>query len=231
MKIGYRIIVIIVAIISVALLVTVPFTRVACESVIAQIGGWLGQYKGDEDIKEIIENNNGEMPKYITEEISFRDFVDPESGSLVYFAMSAAETFADKEMSPSLKKLIPAAITLIVCAGLIVVFAIITIIVSFTKNNRRVIYSSLGAIGASLMFTETLEAITHPFENGDITFASIFQSTWANLIGEIKIFELAPSFWVIPALFGFIILFTVLYNYTLPEKEKKARKEMLGEAE
>ena len=231
MKIGYRIIVIIVAIISVALLVTLPFTRIACESMIAQIGGYLGQYKGNEAVLETIENNGGEMPKYITERISFYDFIDPEASSVASLAVTAAEAFGDGDMSPSIKKLVPAAITLIICAASIVICAIVTIIMSFTKNNRRVIYSSVAAIGASLMFSETLEAITHPFESGAITLASVFQSTWAKLFGTIKIFELDPSFWVVPGLFAFIILFTALYNATLPEKEKKARKEMLGEAE
>ena len=231
MKIGYKLIVIIVAVLSVVLLITIPFTRIACESLVAQIGGFLGQVTENKEIEEAIDKNNGELPKYITEEISFYNFVNPKDGSLVSLAMTAAESFDDKEMSPALEKMIPAAITLVVCAALIVICAIATIVVVFTKNNRRVIYSSLCGIGASLMFTETLEAITHPVVSGDITFASIFQSSWANLFGTIKIFELAPSFWAVPALFGFIILFTVLYNFTLPEKEKAERKVMLGEAE
>ena len=231
MKIGYKLIVVFVVILSVVLLVTTPFVRIACKSIIAQAGGLLGQVTSNEEVLDTIDKNDGELPKYITEKISFYDFVSPKAGSLVSLAMSAAESFEDKEMSPALEKMIPAAITLVVCAALIVICAIATIIVVFTKNNRRVIYTSLCAIGASLMFAETLEAITHPIVNGDVTLASIFQTSWVNLLASVEIFELAPSFWMVPALFGFIILFTVLYNFTLPEKEKKARLEMLGEAE
>lgn len=231
MKIGYKLIVIIVAVLAVVLLITTPFTRIACESIVAQIGGFLGQATENKEVEEVIDKNNGELPKYITEKISFYDFVNPKSGSLVSLAMNAVESFDEKEMSPAIEKMIPAGITLLVCAALIVICAIATIVVVFTKNNRRVIYTSLCAIGASLMFSETLEAITHPVVNGDVTLATIFQASWANLFGTIKIFELAPSFWMVPALFGFIILFTALYNFTLPEKEKAERKAMLGEAE
>lgn len=232
MKIGYKLVTSIIAVLVIAVLLTAPFARIACESTLVQIIGSIGQVKDNDEINEVIKNNDGELPQYIKEEIRFMDFLNPKSDSLVSVAISSVKAFADEDTkNPELEKLIAPAITMVVCAVLIVACAIEMAVVAFTKNNRRVIYAAISGIGASLMFTYTFSAITRPFVNGDLSFASVFQSSLASFIAKIVVFETAPSFYMVPVLFAVAILFTVLYNFTLPEKEKKARKEMLGEAE
>lgn len=232
MKIGYKLITAIIAVLVIAVLITVPFARIACESTLVQIIGAIGQVKENDAINETIKNNNGELPQYLKEEIRIMDFLNPDGDTIVSVIVTAVDNFTDDETkNPELEKLVAPAITMVVCAVIIVACAIAMLVVAFTKNNRRVIYAAISGIGASLMFTYTFSAITYPFVNGDLSFASVFQSSLASFIAKVAIFETAPSFYMVPVLFGVAILFTVLYNYTLPEKEKKARKEMLGEAE
>lgn len=232
MKIGYKLITAIIAVLVIAVLITAPFARIACESTLVQIIGAIGQVKENDAINETIKNNDGELPQYLKEEIRVMDFLDPDGDTIVSVIVTAVDNFTDDETkNPELEKLVAPAITMVVCAVLIVACAIAMVVVAFTKNNRRVIYAAISGIGASLMFTYTFSAITYPFVNGDLSFASVFQSSLASFIAKIVVFETAPSFYMVPVLFAVAILFTVLYNFTLPEKEKKARKEMLGEAE
>ena len=81
------------------------------------------------------------------------------------------------------------------------------------------------------MANEAFEAIAAPVLDGTVSLATLMGSVWGGLIGNIDTFSLLSNFWFIPAIFGAIILWTVLYNYTLPENEKRERKLMLGEAD
>ena len=114
---------------------------------------------------------------------------------------------------------------LAICAIVTAVFAI------FAKDNRKVIYSSVAGIGLSLMFKECFEGFAAPILDGSISLATVADSFWAGLIANFEELILNTNFWFIPVVFAAIILWTVLYNYTLPEKEKKERKLMLGEAD
>ena len=110
--------------------------------------------------------------------------------------------------------------------------AIAIVVVAFaSKNNRNVQYLSVAGIFVSLMSSACIKAIEAPFANDVVTFETLTGSGWAFLLGDITEVSLLSSFWVIPAIFAGIILWTFLYNATLPEKEKLERKLMLGEAD
>jgi hypothetical protein len=50
----------------------------------------------------------------------------------------------------------------------------------------------------------------------------------APFLAQVEEISIAPIFYLVPALFGFIALWTVLYNATLPDKEKAERMKMIG---
>jgi hypothetical protein len=52
-----------------------------------------------------------------------------------------------------------------------------------------------------------------------------------SFLGDVVNFELLEPITVIPFLFGAVIVWTLLYNYTLTPAQKKERKLMLGEAD
>ena len=128
--------------------------------------------------------------------------------------------------------LVAPAITGVVVLALLVLCAIVTAVLAFVvKDNRKVIYSSIAGIGLSLMFKECFEGFAAPILDGSISLATLTDSFWSGLIANFEELILNTNFWFIPVVFAAIILWTVLYNYTLPEKEKKERKIMLGEAD
>ncbi|MBO5290278.1 MAG: hypothetical protein J6B35_01685, partial [Clostridia bacterium] len=111
-----------------------------------------------------------------------------------------------------------------------VVCAIVTAVFAFAaKNNRMVIYSSVCGIGLTFMFSKAFEAVAAPFLDQSISLSTIFDSMWASFLGEIEVMTLTNEFWFIAVVFLAVIIWTVLYNITLPENEKKERKLMLGE--
>ena len=229
MKIGYKIIVIALAIICIASLIFTPFMRFAVETILAPVGGFLGQFTGNEEITESIQNNGGDLQKYYKEEWEFYDFVNPSSETTIPLIKTLIEQ-GDGEMNAVMQSLVCVAVTLVVCAACIVICAIAVIVTSFCKNNRKVIYSAVAGLGSTLMFAQTFKAISAPLLSGELSLKSI-----NNLLGalcqEIVIIEIAPTFWITAVIFALVIVFTVAYNFTLPEKEKVKRKIMLGEAE
>lgn len=182
------------------------------------------KFTKNEALDEITAQTGGKIPEAIGDHLSFYDI--GEAVSSLKDLLTQAEGGTDK-----LDALIAPAIVFLVITILIIVCAIITAIFAFvTKDNRKVIFSSIAGIGLSLMFKEAFECVAAPILEGTVSISSLTGSVWGDLIGTIETLTLTTNFWFIPAVFGAIILWTVLYNYTLPEKEKKERKLMLGEA-
>ena len=75
-----------------------------------------------------------------------------------------------------------------------------------------------------MLFANTVS----PLVNGEITMTDFINSDWAVLLAEFETITLNLIFYFIPITFGFIALWTILYNATLPEKEKEERKKMIG---
>ena len=185
---------------------------------------YIGQLLGNETITQAIKDNNGVVPEAMADTVSLYEIYD------LVATFSTSE--GDGSLIEKFQALISPLITSGVVLALIAICAIVTAIFAFVvKDNRKVIYSSIAGIGLSLMFSECFEGVAAPILNGTISISTLMESVWGGLIGNIEEFSLTTNFWFIPAVFGAIILWTVLYNYTLPESEKRERKLMLGEAD
>jgi hypothetical protein len=183
---------------------------------------YIGQLAGIEQITNAL-NGSNTVPDSIADIYSLYDLYS------LFSDIGSSET---SDLIEKLNPLITPAITTAVVLVLIVICAIITAIFAIaTKNNRYVIYSSICGIGLSLMLYECFSDLASIILSGTVSLATVLDSVWAGMIGSFEKLELVTNFWFIPAIFGAIILWTVLYNYTLPEKEKRERKLMLGEAD
>ena len=176
-------------------------------------------------LDEITAQTGGKIPEAIGDHLSFYDVFDTVSSFKNVLSQLEGET--DK-----LNALITPAIVFLVAGILIIICAIVTAFFALVvKDNRKVLYSSITGIGLSLMFREAFECFVAPILEGTISISSLTGSVWGDLIGTVETLTLTTNFWFIPVVFAAIILWTVLYNYTLPQDEKKQRKIMLGEAD
>lgn len=195
-------------------------SSIALETLIA-----LLQLFGNESAENIISQTGGKVPNAIAESLSFFDLFDT-------FSPFKNFNSSNSDLAEKLNILITPAIVFAVIAILLIICAITTAIIAIvTKNNRKVICSSVVGIGLSLMLHSAFESLAAPVLNGQVSIATLMGSVWGDLIGKFEVFTLTTNFWFIPAIFGAVILWTVLYNYTLPDKEKRERKLMLGEAD
>lgn len=185
-------------------------------SVAVQILAFIANLKGNTDIL----SENGDLPENIADTMSFYDFT-----SLLDLSEGLSGDAAGK-----FDLILVPGIVLLVVAAMIVICAIVTAIFAFAcKNNRMVIYSSTCGIGLTFMFSKAFESFAAPFLDQSISLSTLLDSMWASFIAELEVLTLTNEFWFIAVVFAAIIVWTVLYNYTLPENEKKERKLMLGE--
>ncbi len=231
MKYVYKIVAAIAALAVIVVAICAPLVFIRIESLIPSVLLTIGQYFDVDSVDEIVGNTGGELPSGISEDIAIIDIFSPQNSSI-------AEIFAniDIEISDAVSKIIEyilaPAITLAIVFGLILICAIVTIVIAIVaKDNRKVIYLAITGIGLSLMLPEAFEAVAAPFLNGEISLATLSGLTLASLLGTVSNLELTSTFWFIPIIFACIIVWTILYNATLPEEEKRERKLMLGEAE
>ncbi len=230
MKLTYKIVAAALAIITIAIIVFVPLVRIGVNSVALQGLVFLGQAIGNDYAEDLI-GEDGNLPQRVKIELSIADiFGDDASATAELVKGLSGEK--DANALEKLEVLLAPAIVFAIALLLVVICAIVVAVLSFAaKDNRKVIGASVAGIGLSLLVTECFEAIAAPFLSGDITLASIAGNSWISLIGDIEAMEFSSTFWAVPAIFAAIILWTVLYNYTLPADEKKKRLEMIGEAE
>lgn len=190
-------------------------------SVAVQILAFIANMKGNADMEKILAENGGNLPENIADTMSVYDLV-----SLLDFS----EGFSSDAVGDKFDLIVVPGIVLGVIAVMLVVCAIVTAVFAFAaKNNRMVIYSSVCGIGLTFMFSKAFEAVAAPFLDQSISLSTIFDSMWASFLGEIEVMTLTNEFWFIAVVFLAVIIWTVLYNITLPENEKKERKLMLGE--
>lgn len=184
----------------------------------------VGQLIGNETLSQTVQENGGNAPSSIADMFSIYD---------IYALIEEFDVSADSaNIAEKIQPLITPAITTGVAMILLAICAIVTAVFAFVmKDNRKVIYSSIVGIGLSLVVKECFEGLAAPILEGTVSIATIMESFWGAFIGNFEALNLTTNFWFIPLTFGAIILWTVLYNYTLPEKEKKERKRMLGEAD
>ena len=190
-------------------------------SIAVQILAFIANMRGNADMQEILAENGGNLPENIADTMSVYDLV-----SLLDFSQG----FSSDAVGDKFDLVIVPGIVLGIIAAMLVICAIVTAVFAFAaKNNRMVIYSSVCGIGLTFMFSKAFEAVAAPFLDQSISLSTIFDSMWASFLGEIEVMTLTNEFWFIAVAFLAVIIWTVLYNITLPENEKKERKLMLGE--
>lgn len=230
MKLTYKIVAAALAIITIAIIVFTPLIHIGIESVALQGLVFFGQAIGNDYAKDLV-GEDGNLPQRVNIDLSIADiFGDDASATAELVKGLSGEK--DANALEKLEILFAPAIVFAIALLLVVICAIVVAVLAFaTKDNRKVIGASVTGVGLSLLVAESFEAIAAPFLSSDITLASIAGNSWISLIGDIDAVEFSSTFWAVPIIFAAIILWTVLYNYTLPADEKKRRLEMIGEAE
>lgn len=177
--------------------------------------------KGYESAQKVLAENGGIAPQYIEDSTSLW-----ELGNIV-------SSFKDSASGNSaLDVLKTSAVTLVIIAILIAVIAVVTAVVAFVaKDNRKVYYSSLAGIGASVMYKFAFESLAAPLVDGTVSVADLMQSSIGAFIAKAEVIELSTAFYAIPALFLCVMVWTFIYNYTLPAGEKAARKKYIDEVD
>lgn len=181
----------------------------------------IGQLIGSESLKNAIANNEWtEIPEGIADVLS------------VYEITDLVQRFASDKASDSLEKIdfmLPSFFAMLAAFVGIAICAIVTAVLAIAcKDNRKVIASSFAGIGFSLLFVMLFDNTVAPILSGEVNIATFLDSMWASLLAEIEILEVTSTFYFIPIAFGFVALWTILYNATLPEKEKAERQKMIG---
>ncbi len=226
MKLVYKFGAALLAVIIIAVVIFTPLVYVSIESIAAQLLVGLGQATGN-DYADALVGENGKLPDHVGIPFSVSTLFSDDAE----ITSELIKVFSDGSTSiENIRPLIAPVITFAVSLAVLVLCALVIIVLAFVvKDNRKVIYAAIAGLGLSLIVPESFEAVADPFLNGEVTLATLAGSSWISLLGEFDDFELLSNFWFIPLLFGVVILWTVLYNYTLPEADKKKRREMIEE--
>ncbi len=220
MKYVYKIVAAIGALSVIPMLGFLKIFYYKASSIAVQLLAFIAKLRGNADMEEILAENGGNLPENIADTMSVYDLA-----TLLDFSQGSGGDIGDK-----FDLIVVPGIVLGIIAAMLVICAIVTAVFAFAaKNNRMVIYSSVCGIGLTFMFSKAFEAVAAPFLDQSISLSTIFDSMWASFLGEIEVMTLTNEFWFIAAAFLAVIIWTVLYNITLPENEKKERKLMLGE--
>ena len=237
MKIIYKIIAALLALAVIPVLIAAPIIFYRVQSPAMQVLLTYAQSKGSESVNENLKEFDT-VPNAIADSVSVKDAFSVIT-SVGNIASSIKETTdeingtsgesaaeSEKILAQFRTPLITAlviGIMLIICGIVTAAFAV------FSKNNRLVIFGSLSGIGLSVMFMFAFDSLTAPIMSGGVNISSLINTWWAGLIANFEEVSLSATFYLVPVIFAAVIVWTVLYNYTLPEEEKAARKKMLGE--
>ncbi len=228
MKYVYKIVCAVLAAVVIGIVFFSPIIGIRVHS---ELAGWLeldAANQGDVEMLEKILENEGQASDHVSETTSLYDVAFGETGEF-FSAFAAFFNLAENE---EIKIVIPPMIAFAIALGLTVLCAVAVIIFGiFAKNNRKVIYSSVAGIGSYFLVTKCFSVIEETFVSGRLTLGDLTQQWFFDMIGEIVNFELLEPLGFIPVIFGAVIVWTLLYNYTLTPAEKRERKLMLGEAD
>ena len=230
MKVTYKLVAALLALAVVAVLVFTPLVLVRIQSTAAQILVYMSQAFGNASAKDMVDSE-GNISDHIGIDISIASlFSDDAQGTA-----DLLKQFSSGDTTRTLKVLEPVIapfFTFLVALALVIICALAAAIIAIVaKDNRKVIYPCVAGIGFSLMVPTRFKVVAMPFLSEKITLSQLGGSGWIALLGKIDGMELSSNFWFVVAIFAAIILWTVLYNYTLPADEKKKRLIMIGEAE
>ena len=231
MKLTYKIIAAVLSLLVIVVLVAAPLVYVGMESLAAQLLVTIGQAAGNETAQQIV-NDKGQIPDHIGIDISVAGLLSDESEELTELVKVFSKGDNTENTKKVLKPVIAPFFVFVTVLVFLAICSIVTAVLAFVvKDNRKVIGASITGIFLSLMAPESFEAVAIPFTDGTITLSKLAGSSWITLLGDIDKVELTSVFWFVPVAFAAVILWTLLYNYTLPADEKKKRLEMIGEAE
>lgn len=182
----------------------------------------LAQLVGSDALANAMKEYGWEnVPKGISGTLSIYDIGD--------FVVQFGGEGSSDEFLKTVEMMIPSLLATVIAMVFTIVCAVVTVVLAFAcKDNRKVIASSIAGAGFSLMVPMLIENTLYPIASGAINLGSLLNTFWAPLIADIEELSVAPLYYVIPALFGFVALWTILYNATLPEKEKAERLKMIG---
>jgi len=231
MKITYKLISALLAIAVVAVLIFTPLVLVRIQSTAAQMFVYITHALGNSSASDIIDES-GQAPDHIGVSISIAGLLGDDAQGTSDILKEISKENDSERLLKVLEPVIAPFFVFIVALVLVAICALAAAIAAIAaKDNRKVIYSCVAGIGFSLMVPTCFKVVAMPFISGDITLADVGGSGWISLLGSIEAMQLSSGFWFTTALFAAIILWTVLYNYTLPADEKKKRLIMIGEAE
>lgn len=222
MKYVYKIISALCALAVLPALVFAPYIYYYVSSTALQGLFTIGELMGNQTIINAMEEYGLEKaPTGIADSLSLYGLKDIVS--------LLSDSSSSSDMLQKLEMVIPSFFAMCFAFLLIVVCAIVTVVLAFAcKDNRKVIASSFAGIASSLMFVMLFDNTMAPFVSGTISLVDFMDSFLAPFIAQVEEISIAPIFYIVPALFGFIALWTVLYNATLPDKEKAERMKMIG---
>ncbi len=231
MKYGYKIIATLLAFGVIAVAIFTPLVAVSIDSLVPGVLVLLGSYLLKSDTAaDLLEEYEGAVPSAIGEKISIYNFINPSDNSIASLIKNLSGQEVSETATEVLQPIIPDAIVFAVVFCLIIVCALaVAITACVCENNRIVMYLSIVGCGLNFMLFKTFGDVAGPFLSGEITLSDIAGSDWIGLLGNITGLEVPSTMWFIAVLFVCIIIWTVLYNLTLPENEKIERKRMLGE--
>ncbi len=222
MKYVYKIV---SALLSIAVLPTIIFSPMIyyyISSVALQGLFTLAQLLGSEALTSAMKENGWEnVPEGISGTLAIYDIGDV----VAQFGGVGDSENALEAVEMIIPSLIATGIALIFTA----ICAIVTVVLAFAcKDNRKIIASSIAGAGFSLMVPMLIENTVSPILSGAINIGSILNTFWAPFIAEIEEISVAPLYYLVTALFVCVAVWTILYNATLPEKEKAERQKMIG---
>ena len=230
MKYVYKTVAALLAIAVIAVMIFTPIIAVSLESLIPSVLTLVGAWLKNDTAMELLEQYEGAIPSTIGEDIALFDLISPGENTIASIIRNFGSEDASSTALEAFEPAMPSIIAFIVVFVLIAICAIAVAVTAFAcKNNRVPIYLSIIGCGLNAMLFETFGDVAQPFVEGEITLSQLAGTDWATLLGSITGLEVPSSMWAISVLFICVIVWTVLYNITLPQEEKIARKRMLGE--
>lgn len=228
MKYVYKIVCALLAAVVIGVLFFSPIIGVRLHSETAALFFSMAVQNGDEEMIQKYIENDGEIPEHISETTSLYDLAFGDTGTF----FSGMSSYFDIANNEELEILVSPGITFAASLCVIVLCALAVIIFGlFAKNNRKVIYACVAGIGSYLLANECFGVIEDMFVSGRLTLESVTQEWWISMLGDIVNFELLEPMTAIPIIFAVVIVWTLIYNYTLTPEQKRERKLMLGEAD
>lgn len=228
MKYVYKIVCAVLAAVVIGIVCFSPMVGIRIHSEIAGLLEGNAIEAGNVEMAEKYLENDGELADHISETTSLYDLAFGDTGDFFTAFASLVNLAENKAVQILVAPIIAFAISLgftVLCALAVIVFGI------FAKNNRKVIYSGISGIASYFLMVANFAVIEEIMISGRLSLSDITQQWYMSMLGEVVNFELLEPVGLIPFLFGAVIVWTLLYNYTLTPAQKRERKLMLKEAD